>query len=234
MVTPSVLSSPLTAPAHVARAQMLALLLLALPASATRSATLEAELRDAKGQPVANAVVYLSPETVVPAPPARAPRAVIDQIDKEFVPRVVPVSTGSRVDFPNHDDIRHHVYSFSQAKQFELPLYQGTPAQPVSFDKAGVVKLGCNIHDWMRGYILVLDTPWFAASDARGVARVDDLPAGTFRVTAWHPDLPRGEPVEHARIEFGHDAIRRVTVTLELKPELRIRRAPAARQARQY
>ena len=92
-------------------------------------------------------------------PTAASPREVVDQIDKEFVPYVKPVRTGSFVQFPNKDHIRHHVYSFSAPSKFELPLYMGTPAQPVLFDKPGVVKLGCNIHDWMIGYVYVTDSP---------------------------------------------------------------------------
>ncbi len=83
--------------------------------------------------------------------------------------------SASYVQFPNKDNIRHHVYSFSAARKFELPLYSGTPAQPVLFDKVGVVKLGCNIHDWMIGYIYVTETPYFGKSNAEG--RVDMDPA---------------------------------------------------------
>jgi plastocyanin len=84
------------------------------------------------------------------------------QQKKQFVPEVLVVPVGSEVRFPNHDTVRHHVYSFSPAKKFELKLYTGTPANPVLFDRPGVVVLGCNIHDQMVGWILVVDTPYYA------------------------------------------------------------------------
>ncbi|WP_460890864.1 methylamine utilization protein, partial [Ramlibacter alkalitolerans] len=104
---------------------------------------------------MASAVVTLTPlrraAAVVPVD------AVMDQVNSEFQPRVLVVTKGSRVRFPNSDTIRHQVYSFSAAKRFELPLYTGTPPEPVVFDRAGVVTLGCNIHDWMKGYVVILD-----------------------------------------------------------------------------
>ncbi len=94
--------------------------------------------------------------------------ATLDQVDKTFVPGLLPIVVGTKVRFPNHDQIQHHVYSFSRTKTFELPLYKGEDAAPVLFDKVGVVKVGCNIHDWMSAIILVLPTPWFARTGADG------------------------------------------------------------------
>ena len=102
------------------------------------------------------------------------------------------VRTGTAVSFPNNDDIRHHVYSFSEAKKFELPLYKGVPAEPVVFDQAGTVVLGCNIHDWMLAYVYVVDTPWRLVTDEKGAGVLDDLPAGRYRVDVLHPRL-KGE-----------------------------------------
>lgn len=121
-----------------------------------------------------------------PVPDQTAGRAVMDQRDKQFAPHVLSVRTGTAVSFPNSDNIRHQVYSFSPAKRFELPLYHGTQADPVVFDKSGVVVLGCNIHDGMIGYILVNDSDWHVVSGADGKARLD-LPAGKYRLSAWHP-----------------------------------------------
>ena len=84
------------------------------------------------------------------------------QQGKQFLPDVLVVPVGTSVHFPNRDSVRHHVYSFSPAKKFELKLYTGTPANPVVFDRAGVVTLGCNIHDRMVGWIVVVDTPYYA------------------------------------------------------------------------
>ncbi|MBB5014686.1 methylamine utilization protein [Rehaibacterium terrae] len=165
------------------RAALLAglLVLAALPAAAVEVRVLS------EGRPVANAVVTLSPvgraATVTPM------EAVMDQVNSEFEPRVLVVTKGSRVHFPNRDRIRHQVYSFSPAKRFELPLYTGTPPEPVLFDRTGVVTLGCNIHDWMKGYIVVVDTPHFALSDAEGRVRLE-APPGEYLLTAWHERLP--------------------------------------------
>ena len=91
--------------------------------------------------------------------------------------------------FPNKDNIRHHVYSFSPARPFELKLYSGRPANPVVFDHAGLVTLGCNIHDVMLGYVLVVDTPYHAVSQADGLAVLHDIPAGDWQLHAWLPGL---------------------------------------------
>src|SRR6185437_16515964 len=114
--------------------------------------SLEVIVKDDKGGPGSDAVVY----AVGAASAAPRKQAVVDQRDKQFVPYVTPVQVGTAVIFPNSDNIRHHVYSFSSAKKFELPLYSGVPAQPVVFDMVGFVTLGCNIHDCMIAYVAVL------------------------------------------------------------------------------
>jgi plastocyanin len=163
-------------------------------AGTLHAATIDVDVRDFTGAPLADAVVYAMPR---PGPaPARKPAAQIEQIDKTFVPLVTVVQTGTAVQFPNRDAIRHHVYSFSPAKPFELKLYSGTPAAPVVFDKAGEVVLGCNIHDQMIAYVLVVDTPWFAKTGADGRARIEALPAGDYELRVWHFALamPAPEP----------------------------------------
>ncbi len=148
-------------------------------------AALSVEVVDQSAAPLANAVVW-----VVPASgryPAHPPgTAVIDQIGREFSPKVAIVQTGTSVTFPNKDNIRHQVYSFSPAKVFELKLYSGVPALPIVFEKPGLVVMGCNIHDRMVGFVQVVDTPWFAGSDEHGIARVDGVPNEDVVVHAWH------------------------------------------------
>jgi plastocyanin len=151
------------------------------------AASLHAELVDARGQPLAGAVLTLRGPLGAEAEPASA---LMDQQAKQFVPNVLAVRSGTRVAFPNSDNIRHHVYSFSPAKHFELRLYQGTPSEPVLFDKPGAVVLGCNIHDWMVGYVYVTDDPWFAVSDAQGRVQLDSVPVGSYAVSLWHPLAP--------------------------------------------
>ncbi|MEX6501035.1 methylamine utilization protein [Pseudomonas zhanjiangensis] len=159
--------------------------------SLAAAASLQARLVDAGGQPLANAVLSLRGPLGAEAEP---PMVVMDQQAKQFVPNVLAVRTGSAVSFPNSDDIRHHVYSFSPAKRFELRLYQGTPSEPVRFDTPGVVVLGCNIHDWMVGYVYVTDDPWFVVSDQQGRAPFAQLPPGRYSVSLWHPLLPDMQP----------------------------------------
>ncbi|MBI3303418.1 MAG: hypothetical protein HYZ72_15245 [Deltaproteobacteria bacterium] len=138
------------------------------------------------GEGIAQAVVFVQalPVGVIPQSDARS--TIMDQVHQEFVPALLPIAVGTEVRFPNHDQIRHHVYSFSRTKSFELPLYKGEEAPPVRFDKEGVVKVGCNIHDWMSGIILVLPTPYFATTDEAGKFVLRDLPPGTYALACWH------------------------------------------------
>jgi plastocyanin len=162
------------------------ILALVLGTSAVaRAASVEARVHDAARKPVADAVVYAMP--AAGPSEARNARAAIEQADREFVPYVSVVQTGTAVSFPNRDTILHHVYSFSPAKTFEIKLYTGKSPGEIVFDKPGVVNIGCNIHDWMVGYILVISTPYFAKTNAEGVAHLRDLPSGTYELRAWHP-----------------------------------------------
>lgn len=135
------------------------------------------------------------------APPPPGPgMASIDQVDKRFVPRISVLRTGTVVTFPNSDHIRHQVYSFSPAKVFTLKLYAGSPSTAVTFDKPGLVVLGCNIHDRMVAFVGVVDTPYFAKADATGNA-VLDLPAGRYRLRVWHPGLAAAFPPRELSVD---------------------------------
>ncbi|WP_245213213.1 methylamine utilization protein [Rhizobacter sp. AJA081-3] len=164
-------------------------LLLAAAAPLVQAAPLSVTVTDAAGKPLADAVVMLEPATGK-APVKPLPDVEISQAKRQFNPRVTLITVGTRVAFPNFDTVRHHVYSFSQAKTFELKLYAGVPAAPIVFDKPGLAVLGCNIHDRMAAWVVVADTPWFARTAADGTARIDGAPAGAYRLAAWHPGLP--------------------------------------------
>ncbi|WP_171013507.1 methylamine utilization protein [Chitinivorax sp. B] len=151
----------------------------------SQASTLSITVNDQSGKPLEHAVVTLSQPNQSPA--LKPGKATIDQIDKEFVPFVSVISTGTSVSFPNKDNTRHHVYSFSGTKKFELKLYSGTPSQPVIFDKPGIVVLGCNIHDWMLAYVYVTDDPYFTSTGNNGLAKFDTLPSGDWQVRIWHP-----------------------------------------------
>ena len=169
--------------------RLAALLLPMLAIAATphcHAASLQAQVSDARGKPLADAVVYAIAGAPHEARPSRVPVA-IEQVDREFVPYVTAVQVGTTVTFPNRDPILHHVYSFSPAKSFDIPLYTGKSPREEVFDKPGVVALGCKIHDWMIGYVMVVPTPHFAKTDAKGVAWLRDVPAGAYDLHAWHP-----------------------------------------------
>jgi hypothetical protein len=149
----------------------------------------------------------------------------IVQKDKEFQTYVTPVVVGTRVVFPNKDNVQHHVYSVSPAKKFEIPLYIGESTASILFDRPGPVTLGCNIHDWMVAYVFVLSTPYFAKTGADGVADISGLPQGRYRLEVWHPRLAAKVERELTVAESG-DTTQVVSVTL--RPDRRIRRAPDA------
>lgn len=175
-----------------------------LAAASAAAATLQVDFSNKTGAPLADAVIYAVPLNAKIA--MKAPgSADIDQIKRTFVPKVTVLQTGTSVSFPNKDNIEHDVYSFSPAKTFELKLYSGVPAHPVVFDKPGLVTLGCNIHDQMIAYVMVVDTSFFAKSSATGVARIDGLPPGDYQITAWHYQMPDGTPWPNRRISITAD-----------------------------
>jgi plastocyanin len=163
--------------------------------SVARAVDVAVRVTDASGTVVKDAVVSLQPPAGASVALRSHGASVMDQRGLRFVPFVLAVQAGTLVAFPNSDNVRHHVYSFSPAKRFELRLYAGNHASSVTFDKPGIVTLGCNIHDWMLGYIYVLDTPYFAKTDAAGVAHLAAVPAGTYEVRLWHPRIAGGQPL---------------------------------------
>lgn len=170
------------------RSCLLAILLFA--ATPGFASGLVLSVTDEAGKPLADAALVLEPEAAWnPAGgEARSPAsATIVQRQKTFLPLVTTITTGTLVRFPNEDTVRHHVYSFSPAKTFELKLYLGTPAAPVLFDKPGLVVLGCNIHDHMVAYVLVADSPWHGVTGSDGRLVLEDVPAGAYRLRHWHP-----------------------------------------------
>jgi plastocyanin len=162
-------------------------------------------VRTSSGAPLADAVVFL--ESPDPHPQVRPRQGVeIAQVERRFVPGVSVVPVGIEVRFPNRDKVRHHVYSFSPAKTFEIKLYAGTPANPVTFDRSGIVVLGCNIHDSMTGWVVVVDTPHYGRSEADGRVTLPDVPAGAYRLRSWHPGLPVGSAALEQRLVVGATA----------------------------
>lgn len=134
-------------------------------------------------------VVYIEgdfPNVTFPTPP----KDVITQKDAMFHPHVMPVIVGTEVRWPNKDDIFHNVFSISDAKVFDLGLYKDPDVGKVTFDKAGRVDVFCSIHSQMNCVILVLQNPFFAATDSKGNYHISNIPAGSYKVKAWHERLP--------------------------------------------
>lgn len=150
------------------------------------SAELDITVSDQHGQPLTNAVIELI-AAEAKEQPAVATLSSIAQQGLTFVPFVSAVPAGSRIEFPNRDKTRHHIYSFSDAKTFEIELYVGKPKQPVLFDKPGVVVLGCNIHDYMQAYIYIGQSPLLQITDENGRARFSTLSNQAYQVKLWHP-----------------------------------------------
>jgi plastocyanin len=220
--TPRAVNAPPTRSAPSARSALRALLALlialAAPWGAARAATgpFRVDVVDSKGVPVADAVVTLQPvksaqssanTAVRPRLQVPANPVVIAQVGREFVPRVTVLPVGSRVSFPNNDVVPHSVYSFSPTKQFEFEAYVGASPQVLALDKVGLITLGCNIHDWMAAYIVVVDTAHALATDARGVALLPAVADGDYELRVWHPQ------------QRGNDAVLSITASEQTRSQ---------------
>jgi plastocyanin len=183
---------------------------------AVNAADFTVKVVDNRGAPAAQAVVLVRPEGNAAVATAAGVTRVTQQF-QAFAPEVVPVAVGTTVQFPNLDRMRHHVYSFSPGNTFEIRLYSGEQIPQVKFDNPGIVAIGCNIHDWMQGYIYVTDAPFFATTDAAGMATLRGLPNGEFRVAVWHPELQA--EVEVARTSIGtSDSTATLTIDVAIEP----------------
>lgn len=151
------------------------------------AASISVSVFDRDNRSVGDVVVTATPRDAAPPSPASAPRAVMDQVDRQFVPFVLVVRVGTEVAFPNSDTVAHQVYSFSPAKRFQLALYRGHAHPPLLLDKPGLVVLGCNIHDNMLAYIYVTPAPYFGKTDASGRLTLEEMPAGEYQVELWNP-----------------------------------------------
>lgn len=182
--------------------------LLALASPVLVATPLAVTVVDNAGQPVTGAVVFLESAMASKALEAMTPaeQAVVNivQREKTFIPQITVVPRGTAVSFPNEDTVRHHVYSFSAVKQFEIKLYVGTPTEPVVFEQSGVAVLGCNIHDEMIAWVVVVDTPYFASTDSAGRALLTQVPVGDYTLRIWHKDLLSENAV--AKIPFTVNA----------------------------
>lgn len=148
-----------------------------------------------------NVVIYLRgarPQTVEPV------RISIRQRHETFTPRVVAVTVGSEVDFPNDDPIYHNVFSLSRARTFNLGRYPRGDTRRVRVDRPGIVKVFCEIHSHMSATVMVFDHPWFAMPDETGRFALYEVPPGDQQITAWHERL--GDTTARLRVEAGRPA----------------------------
>lgn len=180
-------------------------------AGATQAADLTVVIRDGNGRPVEDAVV-IADAAGRPAPPPG--RFVINQRNMQFVPYVLVIPVGSTVEFGNLDPYRHHVYSFSPAKKFELKLFGQGETRPVRFERPGLVSIGCNIHDAMQAFVHVVDTPFARKSDAAGRVTLRGVPVSVRQVRVYHPLLRAPGNQLTVPVDAGRDATVPVTVRL--------------------
>jgi plastocyanin len=190
---------------------------LSAAASMAGAASVAVTVQDAAGHPVADAAVYAEAASGQTPPKSLKP-VEIEQKGRKFLPLVTVIEVGTEIAFPNHDTVRHHVYSFSPAKVFEIKLYSGTGKSEL-FDKPGTVVVGCNIHDQMVAYIHVVPTPYFAKTDASGKAELTGLMPGKYKLKAWHYGLPPGAQIVEQPISYtGSDMAAAFMLNLKAAP----------------
>lgn len=163
-----------------------------VPASiawASSSVPVRVQVVDERGVPVRNAVVEIDAGGRGSGRITFPWRMAMAQRGEQFVPGTLVVARGSTVAFPNLDRVRHSIYSFSKPARFEIDLYGRDQTRSHTFPVSGSVKLGCKIHDEMRGYIRVVDTPYAGKSDANGYVELTSVPSGPAKITVWHPQL---------------------------------------------
>ncbi len=181
-----------------------AIFLAALP-MLVQAESLQVRITDVEGKPVSNVVVYLQNHETA-AMPAEMHNHEIQQQDKKFAPYISVVRQQEEVVFTNHDDITHHVYSFNGPARFDFRLKNGESNTVAEFSEPGVIAMGCNIHDWMSGYLMVVDTPFYTVTNDAGIAQFADVPASEYHLVAWHPQMAKDEVAnQHIVIPAVHE-----------------------------
>jgi len=138
------------------------------------------------------AVVWAIPKDKTAMSNTKSAVKDMEQINRQFKPFIQVSQRTNSIRFPNRDETAHHVYSFAKGNNFELPLYKKAVPEPIAFDTAGVIPVGCNIHDWMIGYILVVDTPFYKQFSNETLT-LEALPHGEYEIHLWHPALSKKE-----------------------------------------
>ncbi|HXA47886.1 MAG TPA: methylamine utilization protein [Burkholderiaceae bacterium] len=174
------------------------------------------------GEAMSDVVVYATKVSgPVAAASAKDVPATIAQDHLQFTPYVTVVQVGSEIKFPNYDKVEHHVKSFSPAKEFEIKPYEKTTPPPILFDKTGIVVIYCLIHEWMRAYVMVVDTPYFGKSDASGALVLNNLPPGNYEIRAWHPDMGSIKPPLLQSVKIDDQGAQQVKFNFDFVPKKR-------------
>lgn len=188
-------------------------------AATANAATLTVAVTNRADEPVGEAAIYAVPVDDARDATAPLPTAIMDQREQTFVPHMLVVEIGTSVEFPNHDTVGHHVYSFSDTKSFELPLYTGRAHAPIVFHHPGIVDIGCNIHDRMEAHIVVVDTPYFGVTSGRGAAELVDVPPGEYTIHIYTPRLPPQSQPASQKIVVANSAVHvEIPIESRLRP----------------
>lgn len=179
-------------------------------------AAVQIVVSDQNGNPLEDAVVELiNPSSLQFV----QKKTEVKQQDLSFIPFVSAFQKGSSVDFPNMDKTRHHVYSFSAAKVFELKLYANKPEAPVLFDQTGIIALGCNIHDYMQAYIYIGDSQLLQVTDLKGQVQFPQLADGDYQLKLWHPWQNTDWVPQQIQIKNGQVLSFQLAITAQEKPK---------------
>ncbi len=181
--------------------------------SATAPHHLAFQVTDQRGLPLHDAVVEIARPKGDDRPVVFPWRAAMAQRNIAFMPGTLIVPVGATVAFPNLDTVRHSIYSFSKAGRFQIDLYGQDQTRTHQFTLPGAIALGCHIHDRMKGYIRTATTPYAAKTDLNGLTTIDDLPAGTYAVTVWHPQSVGVDGEWHAMMAVADNRPNRITIS---------------------
>ena len=160
---------------------------------------------DKSATPLSNVVVELEPDASVNTSVMEPKVATIKQVDQQFVPHILVLEKGTTVTFPDTDTVRHHVYSFSPAKTFEIRIHKQDIQRNILFEQAGIVELGCNIHDWMLGYLYIAESALFAQTNEKGEVEFADLPYGNYTIKVWHPRIDEQDVGSAEKVNYSAD-----------------------------
>jgi len=213
------------------RIQLAGHLILWLIPAAVHAGEVSIQIEERKQRSLANTIVELVGTNPQALRPSGASNTEIKQQNKEFIPLISIVPLGSAVLFSNEDPFQHHVYSVSKGNRFDLPLYQDTPPELIRFDTPGVVKLGCNIHDWMLAFSYVSQSGYLVRTDVSGKANFSDVPVGEYQLRIWNPRMKNNKKVLTSMLAIAQNQSLEQTVKLSLRKKIR---KPARKKTDRY